>query len=40
MSNNYLIINILAHRIRVSEILPWDIKSYITHVILTSSVIM
>ena len=23
-----------AHRIRISEILPWDRKSYLTHVIL------
>ena len=27
----------LAHRIRISEILPWDRKSYLTHPILTSS---
>ena len=26
--------NILAHRIRISEILPWDRKSYLTHAIL------
>ena len=25
---------ILAHRIRISEILPWDRKSYLTHAIL------
>ena len=25
----------LAHRIRVSDILPWDRKSYLTHVILS-----
>ena len=25
---------ILAHRIRISEILPWDSKSYLTHAIL------
>ena len=25
---------VLAHRIRISEILPWDIKSYLTHAIL------
>ena len=25
---------ILAHRIRISEILPWDRNSYLTHVIL------
>ena len=24
----------LAHRIRISEILPWDRKSYLTHAIL------
>ena len=24
----------LGHRIRISEILPWDIKSYLTHTIL------
>ena len=27
--------NILAHRIRISEILPWDRKSYLTHAILS-----
>ena len=27
-------LSILAHRIRISEILPWDRKSYLTHVIL------
>ena len=27
--------NILAHRIRISEILPWDRKSYLTHAIFT-----
>ena len=26
--------DILAHRIRISEILPWDRKSYLTHAIL------
>ena len=26
--------DILAHRIRISEILPWDRKSYLTHSIL------
>ena len=34
---------VLAHRIRISEILPWDRKSYLTHVILpraSSNVIM
>ena len=34
---------ILAHRIRISEILPWDRKSYLTHAILPrtpSNVIM
>ena len=34
---------ILAHRIRISEILPWDRKSYLTHAILprtSSNVIM
>ena len=25
---------IFAHRIRISEILPWDRKSYLTHAIL------
>ena len=33
----------LAHRIRLSEILPWDRKSYLTHAILprmSSNVIM
>ena len=33
----------LAHRIRISEILPWDRKSYLTHAILprtSSNVIM
>ena len=33
----------LAHRIRISEILPWDRKSYLTHAILpraSSDVIM
>ena len=30
-----LMINILrAHRVRISEILPWDTKSYLTHIIL------
>ena len=27
----------LAHRIRISEILPWDRKSYLTHAILPSA---
>ena len=38
---NYLII--LAHQIRISEILPWDRKSYFTHAILprtSSKVVM
>ena len=26
--------SILAHRIRISDILPWDRKSYLTHAIL------
>ena len=38
-----LIVRKLVHRIRISEILPWDRKSYLTHVILpraSSNVIM
>ena len=27
--------DILAHRIRISEILPWERKSHLTHTILT-----
>ena len=27
-------VNIFAHQIRISEILPWDRKSYLTHAIL------
>ena len=36
-------VKFLAHRIRISEILPWDRKSYLTHAILprtSSNVIM
>ena len=31
---NFFVNVILAHRIRISKILPWDRKSYLTHAIL------